>query len=266
MPLRWATMRCTTDARGISSDTTITGNPCEAIDHAELKPERALARRRAPSRDHQIALAQAAAQRHVELRDARGAHGLVVVGADAREFLVDRIAHRSEHRRRARASRRRDVEHAARARDEVGRCGAVVARDVGQVSRSVLDATRERVLGHDARVRLAVRHSGNLVGELAEVLRAAGGVEAVPRAQLGHDREHVDVLAVLGHGAHRCEDEPVPRVGEVVGRERGLHAGQHRPAALTVEEHGTDHRALGLVIGAGLRGFEEPAVSHGAPR
>ena len=74
---------------------------------------------------------------------------------------------------------------------------------------------RLRLRRDDAGVRLVVRQRRDLVGELAEVLRAADGVEALDAAQVGRDRDDVDGLAGLRDGLdrlHRRADEALQTV------------------------------------------------------
>lgn len=112
-------------------------------------------------------------------------------------------------------------------------------------------------VGHDAGVRLDVGDGGDGVGELAEVLGAADGVEPLAGPELRGQGDHVDGLAPGRQGLDALEDHPV---GGVVEVPRGAHALGHAEGRV-VEEDGPEHGPFGVEVVGG-----HPTVHRGRCR
>jgi len=94
-----------------------------------------------------------------------------------------------------------------------------------------------------------VGEGGDLVGELADVLRAPHGVEPVARPQLGHHRQHIHRLAPRVDREEGLPQRRVPRVVEVCGLHDPRQPRDHALRALGVEQRGREHRPLGPLVG-----------------
>ncbi len=114
------------------------------------------------------------------------------------------------------------------------------------------------LLVDDRGVRSDVGHGGRRVGELGQVARPADLRELLAIAEPRGHRDDVDRRAQRGEVVRGLEDLAVGVAVEMLGLEDLEHAVE----GLAAEEHGGEHRGLGVEVVRGTR----PAIIAGSSR
>jgi hypothetical protein len=97
-----------------------------------------------------------------------------------------------------------------------------------------------------------VRERRDLVGQLADVLCSADGVQPVPGAQLRDHGEHVHRLAARVEREQHLPEQRVARVVEVPRSQDRRDPRDDPLLPFAVEQRSREHGALGLQVGERL--------------
>ena len=118
---------------------------------------------------------------------------------------------------------------------------------VAQLRDLVADAdegAQHALLADDAGVVGGVGRRRHELGQRVYEIAPSGALEHALALKLGAEGDHIDLLAPVIQGERGAVDEPVRVAIEVVGRERLRDGGD----GVRVDEHGAEHRLLGLEV------------------